>query len=506
MSYKVPKASDKTFIPAKSADLATKTNFTGLATKPNFTGLADKTDFKGKKSEKEEKGFFERFFDWGGSLLDDDDTSPSQRAASYYDMEEEAFRSAEEAVLYREQMGITDARGSLGHTMRQNIEDRAPEIVTVPRLYKVVGGDNLTDIAKANGTTVEAILSVNPEITNRHMIEKGQEIILPSAESSSVTDSPLVEPTPVTTPPDETVTPTGAGLMSPRFDIKGETVPIPTWQKTLGKPIFNSGSFSQNNLSEAISSSGIGTEESAILRGAFETEVGDRGPVTETGYSRQNVIDMGPTSTWGRRMVRDGVMNADGTLTNLYSGDNVFNSVYANRNGNGDFASGDGARYKGRGLIQITGRDNYQEVQNRLSDLGLEVDLMSNPDLVNNEKYALPAALALLDHLGVNESTIPTMSAKGLNNAINSKAPVATAEERWENVVDILTEDEEQELATAVSNRNEYAAQRTVGTPVDGSIGPNSVRAMRSWLTRNNVAIPEDATNLDLVILVNENS
>lgn len=49
-------------------------------------------------------------------------------------------------------------------------------------------------------------------------------------------------------------------------------------------------------------------------------------------------------------------------IANAYAGkpEMIANRAYANRMGNGDEASGDGFRYCGRGLIQLTGKSNYQ--------------------------------------------------------------------------------------------------------------------------------------------------
>lgn len=53
------------------------------------------------------------------------------------------------------------------------------------------------------------------------------------------------------------------------------------------------------------------------------------------------------------------------------------NTVYANRNGNGPYVSGDGWRFRGRGLFQLTGRQNYTAAA-----LDLHEPYIDNPDLV----------------------------------------------------------------------------------------------------------------------------
>jgi len=57
------------------------------------------------------------------------------------------------------------------------------------------------------------------------------------------------------------------------------------------------------------------------------------------------------------------------------------NRVYASRLGNGDEASGDGYRFIGRGLIQLTGRDNYTAAAADCGKLYLErPDLVAQPE------------------------------------------------------------------------------------------------------------------------------
>ena len=65
----------------------------------------------------------------------------------------------------------------------------------------------------------------------------------------------------------------------------------------------------------------------------------------------------------------------------------IANRAYRNRMGNGNEASGDGYRYRGRGFIQVTGRSNYEACGEALG-----IDLVSNPELLEQPEYVVLSA------------------------------------------------------------------------------------------------------------------
>jgi putative chitinase len=69
----------------------------------------------------------------------------------------------------------------------------------------------------------------------------------------------------------------------------------------------------------------------------------------------------------------------------------IANKVYASRMGNGDEVSGDGFKFRGRGYIQLTGKDNYKAFSNFIGE-----DCVANPDLVS-DKYPLVSASWFFD-------------------------------------------------------------------------------------------------------------
>jgi len=87
----------------------------------------------------------------------------------------------------------------------------------------------------------------------------------------------------------------------------------------------------------------------------------------------------------------------------------IANRVYADRMGNGNEASGDGWKYRGRGAIQLTGKDNYAQFAKHIG----KPEIMTNPDLVSTD-YSFDSALFFFEKnklwsicdQGVNEAAI----------------------------------------------------------------------------------------------------
>lgn len=113
----------------------------------------------------------------------------------------------------------------------------------------------------------------------------------------------------------------------------------------------------------------------------------------------------------------------------------IANKVYASRMGNSGEASGDGWKYKGRGYIQLTGKNNYS-----LFDKFVDDDTLTNPELVATKFPLLSAAwfwdsvkLNTIADKGNSEEVITLVTKKinggthGLEDRINKFNKIYTA-------------------------------------------------------------------------------
>lgn len=66
----------------------------------------------------------------------------------------------------------------------------------------------------------------------------------------------------------------------------------------------------------------------------------------------------------------------------------IANHTYANRLGNGSPESGDGWKYRGRGIIQLTGKSNYAAANKALG-----INCLQNPDMLTSMEWAAMAAV-----------------------------------------------------------------------------------------------------------------
>lgn len=135
-------------------------------------------------------------------------------------------------------------------------------------------------------------------------------------------------------------------------------------------------------LNQAMEKFAINTpERAAAFLGQIGFESGELKNLQENlSYSPQRLVEVWPTRFPDRIAAAPYARNPE----------KLANTVYANRLGNGDETTQDGFRYRGRGLIQLTGKDNYKRI-GAILDLPGIVEM---PDSLLQPKYAALSAAA----------------------------------------------------------------------------------------------------------------
>ena len=102
----------------------------------------------------------------------------------------------------------------------------------------------------------------------------------------------------------------------------------------------------------------------------------------------------------------------------------IANRVYANRMGNGDESTGDGFRFRGRGIVQCTGKSNYQACSQSLFG---DDRLLTNPELLLEPENAIRGAGWYWNGSNLNpiaeklDMTTLTMKINGGTNGLNDR-------------------------------------------------------------------------------------
>lgn len=183
----------------------------------------------------------------------------------------------------------------------------------------------------------------------------------------------------------------------------------------------------------------------------------------------------------------------------------IANVVYANRMDNGDEASGDGWKFRGGGLIQLTGRHNYTQFAK-----AVEMSLDEAVDYVRTKKGAIDSACWFWDTNNINKhcdsGDIVTMTKRINGGTIG----LEDRKKHWEHALHVFDPNwvapEEPELELETIRKGSKGPlvkkmQEALGIGADGDFGPGTERALMKWqsdngLTADGIAGPKTLAKL----------
>lgn len=182
----------------------------------------------------------------------------------------------------------------------------------------------------------------------------------------------------------------------------------------------------------------------------------------------------------------------------------IANKVYGGRMGNGPESSGDGWKYRGRGALQLTGKDNYKALSQYLG----KPEILTNPDLVATD-YIFESAIWFFDRnklwdicdKGVSDATILAITKK-INGGTHGLDDRSAKTKKYYNLLKGVKVDAAPAVAAPVAK----AAAPVVTKP--GMLSPHfSLKEMTrsETATRKGIDNTPNAVHLQNLKLVCEN-
>lgn len=179
----------------------------------------------------------------------------------------------------------------------------------------------------------------------------------------------------------------------------------------------------------------------------------------------------------------------------------IANRIYGGRMGNGAEASGDGYKFRGRGAIQLTGRDNYTRFA---ESLGRKIN--DTIDYVETLEGAIESACWFWKTNNLNKicdaDDIVAMTKKINGGTIgledrnkhyehakhildHGAAPVHAVKDQ---ITDAVTTPKYETVRVGSKGETVKLVQAKLGLTADGVFGPGTERAVKAWQTANGLA------------------
>lgn len=104
------------------------------------------------------------------------------------------------------------------------------------------------------------------------------------------------------------------------------------------------------------------------------------------------------------------------TIAEVYARkpEKIANKIYANRMGNGSTCSGDGWKYRGRGIIQITGKNNYRKLE-----YDTNIQCVKDPDILLNSLESVKSAFWYWDINNLASISDINLVTRKINGGLN---------------------------------------------------------------------------------------